>query len=289
MLNDIKSTLKIVLPLRFILFIFAYTAHKLTIPRWAWPATGLWHAFETIPFFNVWSRWDSAYYVEIATQGYNHENVAFYPFYPFLIRICNVITSNGHASGLIIANLSYVLAMVILFRYVRENFDKLTAKNTILIISLFPTSFFFSAVYTESTFLLVIVLSCYFFYKNKFFLSACFGALSALTRSVGLMLFPALVLSFLIYTYKKPLKNKIKVFYFLLIPLGFAIYLYLQYLALGDPFAFLEAYKRYWPQRQFSLPFYPIFDSLRFIYKGFSSGIIGTHIIRLVEIFLSLS
>jgi len=290
LLSDIKSTLKIVLPIRFILFIYAYTAHKLTIPRWAWDATGLWHAFETIPFFDLWSRWDSAYYIEIATQGYNHKNVAFYPFYPFLIRICNVITSNGHVSGLIIANISYVLAMVILFRYTKELFGKNIANNTIFAISIFPTSFFFSSVYSESTFLLVIVLSCYFFHKEKYFLASLFGALAASTRNPGIMLFPTFILSFLMKEYRNSYRNQLKIFYFFIILFGFGTYLYLQYIYVHNPFEFLKAQKIYWGS-QLSWPHSSFINSFKIIMLYAQKSNINTinniHIIKIYEVIIS--
>src|SRR3989338_7859248 len=115
MWNDTKSILKIVLPIRLILFIYAYTSHKVTIPRWALDPTGLWHAFNS-PFFDIWSRWDSAFYVDIATKGYTEKTIGMYPLYPFLIKIINFIIPHAHTSGLIISNLCYFIAMIIFFR-----------------------------------------------------------------------------------------------------------------------------------------------------------------------------
>ncbi|MEK7565617.1 MAG: hypothetical protein AAB506_01055 [Patescibacteria group bacterium] len=120
-----------------------------------------------------WGNFDGVHYLTIAQHGYlglvNNEQV-FFPLYPLLIKLLYFLTQNYLASGLLISNFSILFAAIVL--------NKIT-KNIWPVIFLFsfPTAFFFGSIYTESLFLLLILLT---FYKSKFF-----GFLAGLTRLTG--------------------------------------------------------------------------------------------------------
>ena len=54
---------------------------------------------------------------------------------------------------------SFVLAMVVLYRLAALDLPRRRAERAVLLTAIFPFSFFFGAVYTESTFLLFTLLS----------------------------------------------------------------------------------------------------------------------------------
>jgi hypothetical protein len=63
-----------------------------------------------------------------------------------------------------------------------------------VVAAIFPTAFFFLAPYTESLFLLLSILAFREARHDRWGRVAVFGALAALTRSVGILLIPALML-----------------------------------------------------------------------------------------------
>ena len=60
-----------------------------------------------------------------------------------------------------------------------------------LLTAIFPFSFFFGAVYTESTFLLFAVLAFYGFRTRRWAVGGLFGALAGATRVTGILMWPA--------------------------------------------------------------------------------------------------
>src|SRR3990167_194711 len=102
-------------------------------------------------FFTAFANFDGAHYLLIAKNGYTQYQQAFFPLYPLLIRWLSPIFSNNLLlTGLIISNVSFLLGLYIFSKYL-----KLTINNqqltiwSIVFLLVFPTSFFFGAVYTE--------------------------------------------------------------------------------------------------------------------------------------------
>src|SRR5216684_1002436 len=110
-------------------------------------------------------RWDSEWYKIIASDGYKYDGdpgltqtVVFYPLYPSLSRLVSeVLRIDVADSMLLVANLAAALAVLLLFKLVRERFGDRTALATVAMISFFPSSIFLSAGYTESLALLLMV------------------------------------------------------------------------------------------------------------------------------------
>lgn len=146
-------------------------------------------------FLDVFARWDSKFYIDIAENGYEYvigqvSNVAFFPLYPLLVSMINSIINNLVLSGILVSHISFLIALIYLYRLtllICE--DSAIAQRTIFYIALFPTAFFFSAVYTESLFLLVSVAAVYHAKKQEWGFAAIFVMLSSVTRITGLLMF----------------------------------------------------------------------------------------------------
>lgn len=52
-------------------------------------------------------RWDSGWYIPIAKNGYSFENTAFFPLYPFLIRLISMLGGDIWKKGLWISNVGF--------------------------------------------------------------------------------------------------------------------------------------------------------------------------------------
>ena len=167
--------------------------------------------------------------------------MAFFPVYPILISFFSkpnpydLLTSlvNSTLWGLIISNVAFVLALIYLWELVREDFSQKIAYLTIILLLIFPTSFYFGAVYNESLFLLLSVLSFYSARRGNWFTAGVFGLVASATRVFGILLFPAL----LIEAYQQKVSFS-KILWICLIPLGLGVYMWYLNATIGDPLAF---------------------------------------------------
>jgi hypothetical protein len=145
--------------------------------------------------------WDGLWYAFIARDGYApitlsngltyalDARAAFWPLFPWLMRLGHDLTGfTVDAVGWIVANAAFFVALPLLYRLVALDFDLPTARRTVVTLAFFPTAFFFSAVYTESLFLLLAVGALLAARQQSWFLAGCVGLLAALTRSQGVLL-----------------------------------------------------------------------------------------------------
>jgi len=200
-------------------------------------------------------RWDGNSYTFIATHGYvtfgpEKSFIVFPPLYPLFIKFLTLFGVNPTLSGVIISNACFIGAMIILFKLIEPDYHKKLAILAIVLISLFPTTFFFSIAYPESLFVFLFALSFYLARKRKYLFSGLAGGLAVITRPFGIIIFPALV----IYLFIQRDLN-IKKLILLSITFGLPIlsYLLINYLLFGNPFAFLEFLKDNW-QKSFAYP-----------------------------------
>lgn len=216
--------------------------------------------YSILPEIFSWANFDGEHYLSIAIFGYKEWEQAFFPVYPGLISffakpfstdLFSAILSST-VVGLLISNFAFLIALILVWELVSLDYSKKIAYLTIILLLVFPTSFYFGAVYSESLFLLVAVVSFYQLRKGNWILASLSGMLSSATRIFGLVLFP----SFLIEAFQQRLSFA-KMLWFLLIPLGLAVYMVYQYLTVGDPFAFYNLQERVGEQHQKGITLLP--------------------------------
>ena len=145
------------------------------------------------------SRWDTGFYLSIAEEGYQVDgvpfpSVAFFPLLPLLIRAFNLLTGDTLVAGLLVTNLALVAACLLFYRLVYDEFGAETAGRAVWYFLIFPSSFFGSAIYSESLFLLCAIGALYLFRKGLWESAAMLGVLSAMTRFMGLLVAPLLLI-----------------------------------------------------------------------------------------------
>jgi hypothetical protein len=213
------------------------------------------------------ARWDSVWYLQIARDGYfSQQSSGMFPLYPLLIRIGSLVFHSELLVGLGISLVSMTVALCLLDRLVRLDFDEATARRTVLLVAFFPVAFFLSAVYTESLFLLATVGAVYAARQDRWALAGLCGGLAAATRSDGILVLVPLVL---IYFYGPRIGSGVEVTstrwkprypvrpsvaWLALVPAGLAAYLVYLGIAHGQPFATYYAQQFYW-HHQFAGPF----------------------------------
>lgn len=140
-------------------------------------------------------RQDALWFLRIGTSGYasNDGSAAFFPLYPLAIRIVAWLPGvSPLGAALLISNAAFYGALVLLHGLTRMEFSEETARTSVLFLAIFPTAFFFLAPYTEGPFLLLSVAAFWFARRDRWVLAAVAGALAASTRSIGILLLPAL-------------------------------------------------------------------------------------------------
>lgn len=137
------------------------------------------------------ATWDGGWYVRIANEGYGGQeaSAAFWPLYPLLLSLGNALTGLPYAAfGVLLSNAAFLALLIVLFRLVRADYGQVIATRTVWLIALWPLAFFFSAVYTESLFLLLIVGAIALGRSQRWTAAALVVAMAALTRNSGVLL-----------------------------------------------------------------------------------------------------
>lgn len=155
------------------------------------PATQGWHNA-----IDGTERQDAVWYLRLADEGWatDDASAAFFPLYPITVRaVAWVLPVDDLIAALLVSNVAFLLALLALFALTAEAFGDRVARRAIVVAAIFPTAFFFLAPYTESLFLLLSILAFREARHDRWGRVAVFGALAALTRSVGVLLVPALL------------------------------------------------------------------------------------------------
>lgn len=208
------------------------------------------------PLLNSRSNFDGVHYVLIATHGYNFGQQAFFPLYPVLIRQLKGILVNPILTGVVISTLCFFIGLYFLNKLIRLDYSEQVSKWTIIALLFFPMSFFFTTVYTEGLFFMLIVLSFYSAKKSHWLMAGIFGGLASYTRLVGIFIFPALLAELwsVSQTAKLPLR---KIFtygvFLLIIPIGLLVYMNYLKETTGDPLAFYHVQKLFNQSRSLSI------------------------------------
>lgn len=190
------------------------------------------------PLLAPWARWDGAWYLLVALEGYESQVHAWFPLYPLTIRAVGYLTGDLPLAGFLVANVSFVLALIALYNLVERRFGRQTALRSCIFLAFSPFALFFGNVYTESLFLLLALVSFSLAERERWWLAGVVGAFCAATRVVGAGLAPALLV---LYLQRRGLKWRewdAGIAGPCLVPLGTLAFMTYLYLSFGDPLAF---------------------------------------------------
>ncbi len=178
--------------------------------------------------------WDAQQYLLISRYGYGADpwtDVCF-PLWPFCIRFFSYLTGGNYLlSGLILANLFSITALVLLYRFVEKENDPGSADRTLLLMLAFPGAIFLLFPYSEPLFLLLSVAMFIFLSKNDYLKAGIVSFLAALTRPVGVLW----IVPFAVHILRN--RKPAALAYTSLTLLGYVSYLGIMYLSTGNAFA----------------------------------------------------
>ncbi|HXF62153.1 MAG TPA: mannosyltransferase family protein [Caldilineaceae bacterium] len=206
--------------------------------------------FSPYRLLDIWGRWDSSWYMDIALNGYSllgdldtvQSNVAFFPLFPYLVRamlwfVPDRMQTGGVAllAGLLINNTLLVAALILLHRLVMEYYDDLAlAQRTVLYILLYPMAFFFSAFYSESSFFFFAIATFYAAKRRAWGWAAASAALLGATRPLGVLIVAPLAWMMVEAAGGRLRGLGREVLWLLITPLGLFAHLTHMYLLTGD-------------------------------------------------------
>ena len=190
------------------------------------------------PFLNTHVSWDSEYYLAIAIGTYEDPNIhrvggfsnvssgggfwpfiippssggvrqgiplsyAFFPLYPFLIRLTSVPLSilglnpiaTATLAGVIISMLGTLAAMLALYELALKNLGENDGLRAAFYLIIFPSSFFLAEVYTEGLFVGLAFSSLMMLQRGRRGWAAVLAVLATFTRAVGVALIVPLLIS----------------------------------------------------------------------------------------------
>jgi len=208
----------------------------------------------------IWTKWDVGHYLNLARSGYSLADngrrvfVVFFPLYPYTVRIISFFTAGSTAAaGFLVSNLCFTAAVCYLYRLVRIDYSEKTARRSVLYLSIFPFAFFFGAPFSESIFLLTLVMSMYYARKREWALAGGFGALCAFSRMAGALcaLYIASEFCAEYRIFDKSTKNKLKLIFTKgihapLVALGTLAYMGINYIYTGNALEFMTLQKEHW-------------------------------------------
>jgi len=213
---------------------------------------------------NIYKNNDGPLYVVVAKTFYKPEEIeklklesglksnyfaAHLPLYPVIIRgireigeIGGIWGKTGYLKAMVLSNLLTTVFLVWFFYFMVKKMNLSKSPLILSIVFLFLPRFLVvrSVGAPESLFILMILISLYFFEKEKYLLAGIFGGLSVVTKSPGILLFGGYCLVFA----EKLLKTKKIDWRWLgvvLIPLGLLGVFWFFGLQAGDFFAYFKS------------------------------------------------
>ena len=154
-----------------------------------WPGIPHW-------WLNAWTNYDSEWFLRIAGSGYEPTTTAFFPLYPLLLRLAGTNEVAIALWGVILSNILFFIGLVYFLKLTSLDHNAQIAQLAVWLLCFFPTTMYFSAVYTESLFLLCIVATFYCVRINSWAGAGCWALLASLTKNSGPLIFAALCLEY---------------------------------------------------------------------------------------------
>jgi len=193
----------------------------------------------------IWNRWDSIHYLQLAKAGYSAVTpwkAWFYPLYPWSVRAVQHVTGDYLVAGFVVSAIGLLAVVILLRRLICVDFSREVGLRAVWFLLIFPTAYFLQIAYTESLFLALAIGSIFAARRERWWAAGGLGALAWMTRANGAVLVPTLAVE-AAYQWWTTKRWNWHWLWIALVPLGFAVYLLLNWRVTGDPFTALRMRK----------------------------------------------
>ena len=207
---------------------------------------------------DVLSRWDGGWYLAIARSGYSTPphgvsgatttSMAFFPGYPLAIRALSFLTMLPPAvSGIVISMAAGTGAAILLWLLASRLEDARTADRTVILFSVFPSSFVLSMVYADGLFIMLAAIVLLAMLEERWLVAGMAAGLATFVRPNAIVLAASLLWA---ATRAARRNHSWSPFVApLLAPAGLVAYFAFLYFRTGSGLTFLRVQSRYWHQR----------------------------------------
>ena len=204
-------------------------------------------------FLRALGQYDAQWYLRIVTNGYPpHPTVtdiqdksamdgltyAFFPLYPSLVAIANIIIGNVELSAFLISNLLIILDAFSLYFVIHKLYNPSLAIKTTLLLFLFPFSIFFRSYFAEGLQLFLLVWFAYFLMQKKFLPCAIFLGLLNITKGSAMLLNVLYIVLLAQYILSHKLKLAKGLLCLIVIATPLVLWAIYNYIQTGNPFYF---------------------------------------------------
>jgi hypothetical protein len=149
-----------------------------------------------LPILYGFSRWDSNYFLDIAAYGYGgiQNGYSFRPLFPLILRAVYPILfwldlrSAEVLAGFLWNIVATIIAAIYLEKLTGLLFGSAVSGRALLLLAVYPSTFFFSVIYSEATCILFIVTSLYCLESRRTLLAGGFGFMAGLARPEAFLL-----------------------------------------------------------------------------------------------------
>lgn len=155
------------------------------------PALDGWEGINQF-WLNPWTPFDTQWYIDIATNGYQAHSTSFFPLYPWLISLAGTNPVHMATLGVLISHLALLVALWLLFQLTKHEWGEGHAHTTVWLLAFSPAAPFFGAAYTESLFLALTAGTFLSVRQQRWWLAGGLGMLAALLRNPGFLIAAAL-------------------------------------------------------------------------------------------------
>ncbi len=200
------------------------------------------------PLVDMWARWDSWEYEEIARQGYWYDfrhqprpygTVACFPFYPLVVRAVGLVLGGRYVvGGLVVSNLAALGGFFLLFQWAAWWGDRRAAWVTVASAITFPPGLFWSALYPQSLFFCLTIAAFLLVLRGRVAWASLVGVAVTATRLEGVAILPALLA---IHVQRSGRIDR-KALWLAVAPIGLLAYMGYLYARWGDPLLFLRVH-----------------------------------------------
>lgn len=153
------------------------------------------------PILDVLLSWDGRWYMDVVRNGYprdvppdvtyhvNEARAAFFPLFPSLGRLADLVLPGGDSLAVIVMNHALGLVAIVLFAVIAHRlYGDRVARRTATLAALFPGSFVFSFAYSEALMLVLAAACLLMLIDHEWTAAGVFAALATATRPNGVAL-----------------------------------------------------------------------------------------------------
>jgi hypothetical protein len=200
-------------------------------------------------------QFDAQWYLKIAESGYpvnpktpslidggamDGFTYAFFPLYPAIVGLFNVLVNNIELSAFIVSAIFLIMSFVSLIYVVNKHFNLRISVKASFLLFFYPFSVFLRSYFAEGVLLFLLIWFTYFLFEKRYFASSLLLSLINITKGTAFVLIA--IFAYLVFIeFRKGKVTHYKLFaLILLLIMPLVIWSLYNYINTGNPFYYLS-------------------------------------------------